>query len=590
MRGREIWRQLGLDGPADTPAIRRAYAERLKAMDLDADPAGYARLREARDTALRLARMAAMPPGASAAPDDPAVAPDAGAAPPPEPWAYAGTRLVAPAPTPGAPPLTARPPDGLAPPPAMPAAGPDLGRGMALPLPRANPLGVVPVIAPDGPVSPVQRADRQLFTLLAGAGEESEIPLDPAELATAQACLRTVLRDAARGDLALHQRIDQWLLHLMRRSWPRCAPLLGEAAAAFGWQAQAGRLGESEDLAWVNARLAGYQFITDVQVPGHVYHKAWSDLTKPGQPRWWQPRRSKLADQKRMLTVIRKGFPEVEQLLSPDRAVQTQPSWALALKQLSKAVFMILLFPAIVLWIGATFEKNLPTAPDADSPQNADYELRSPAARASADPATALIANQAAQEALGVGHDMAWLLGHQPDLADTIGANALNKKGLANGDAQVANLIVELARQRTYAALRPQGGAMFDRVMRQRLAGMRAVLAGPPGMCGEFLRTGTIPGTAVLTTEVRDAERALAASLAEEGRLTAPQHVASTGAMVPGAIIGKVMAETRLSEAQVAKAMQGEGPDHARCAVRAALLKAALGWKGKERAAILRTL
>lgn len=49
---RGIWATLDLDPTTDRSAIRKAYAARLKAMDVDDDPAGFATLREARDAAL----------------------------------------------------------------------------------------------------------------------------------------------------------------------------------------------------------------------------------------------------------------------------------------------------------------------------------------------------------------------------------------------------------------------------------------------------------------------------------------------------------------------------------------------------------
>ncbi|OYZ36689.1 MAG: hypothetical protein B7Y31_10020, partial [Novosphingobium sp. 16-62-11] len=57
----QAWRILGIAKTPELGAIRRAYAERLKAMDIDKDVDGYARLREARDAALRWARMQAKP-------------------------------------------------------------------------------------------------------------------------------------------------------------------------------------------------------------------------------------------------------------------------------------------------------------------------------------------------------------------------------------------------------------------------------------------------------------------------------------------------------------------------------------------------
>ncbi len=47
-----IWATLGCDPTTDRSAIRKAYAARLKAMDVDADPDAFEALREARDAAL----------------------------------------------------------------------------------------------------------------------------------------------------------------------------------------------------------------------------------------------------------------------------------------------------------------------------------------------------------------------------------------------------------------------------------------------------------------------------------------------------------------------------------------------------------
>ena len=50
------WKLLGIARSTDTGAVRRAYATLLKASDPDSDPDAFARLRDARDTALVNAR------------------------------------------------------------------------------------------------------------------------------------------------------------------------------------------------------------------------------------------------------------------------------------------------------------------------------------------------------------------------------------------------------------------------------------------------------------------------------------------------------------------------------------------------------
>ena len=62
------WSELGLDGPADERTIRRAYASRLKIVRPDVDAAGFQRLVEARDLALRAIEQTALLPSAGLTP------------------------------------------------------------------------------------------------------------------------------------------------------------------------------------------------------------------------------------------------------------------------------------------------------------------------------------------------------------------------------------------------------------------------------------------------------------------------------------------------------------------------------------------
>jgi tetratricopeptide (TPR) repeat protein len=83
------WSELGLDGPADERTIRRAYASRLKIVRPDVDAAGFQRLVQARDIALRaIERTALRPLARPTRPADPVPKPEEAAAevgmPPPD--------------------------------------------------------------------------------------------------------------------------------------------------------------------------------------------------------------------------------------------------------------------------------------------------------------------------------------------------------------------------------------------------------------------------------------------------------------------------------------------------------------------------
>lgn len=67
------WSELGLPGPADLPAVRHAYAQRLKTTHPEEDPAGFQRLHDAYRFACRLARQAGTAPPV---PEDAQTAPE----------------------------------------------------------------------------------------------------------------------------------------------------------------------------------------------------------------------------------------------------------------------------------------------------------------------------------------------------------------------------------------------------------------------------------------------------------------------------------------------------------------------------------
>ncbi|MEO7247939.1 MAG: hypothetical protein ABIW31_05750, partial [Novosphingobium sp.] len=67
----QAWKALGIARTSDLGAIRRAYADLLKAADPDSDPAAFALLRDARDIALANARALVAKAVATADPAEP---------------------------------------------------------------------------------------------------------------------------------------------------------------------------------------------------------------------------------------------------------------------------------------------------------------------------------------------------------------------------------------------------------------------------------------------------------------------------------------------------------------------------------------
>ncbi len=63
------WEELGLPGPVELPAIRRAYAERLKGARPEENPEGFQRLHSAYQAACRIARREAVPEPETPQPD-----------------------------------------------------------------------------------------------------------------------------------------------------------------------------------------------------------------------------------------------------------------------------------------------------------------------------------------------------------------------------------------------------------------------------------------------------------------------------------------------------------------------------------------
>jgi hypothetical protein len=545
------WGELGITRTSEAATIRRAYADRLKAMDAELDADAFARLRSARDAALRQAKMSAPrpepEPETTEASDTAYAVPWSAAAP-----AVAGTGEASP---PG---------------------------GAALPgLSIADPFST-PVLAgmPDN-IKPVQRPDARLRGLLLGSGEDAA-PLSEAEEEEARACLRAILVDAAAGNLARHNAAEAWLADLMMQSWPRCAPVLEEVVQAFGWGRLAGKLGESKAIAFLNARLAGYLFQRDVQLPDHPFHKAWSELSKPGRAGMKRYLRRRLYPLKRqvagLLAQINKNYPEIESFLDPQRVASWEESlsaprgrWLLHLRW---PVIAIVIVTRIWLLSG-DFAQESPSHNTRPAPDHL----------ASVIPHKTIVEDKAVQDAFGPGKTLAWLRQHQPDLADWMDGLPFSTNAALATDSMIRE-----TRWRAHIVSWNEGGRTLEAFMHTRAGLMTAALSsGQPG-CKEFLQTGGLPASVHVPAPIRAEEQRLNAKLAETGKLSRQPEPGPTTAKVPGILMMKVMAMTGFSHDRVARALQAPAAEGDRCIVDAALIRATLSWHGPEKVPILRTL
>lgn len=585
-------RLLGLAAGADATAIRKAYAAKLKAMDVDADPDGYARLRQARDTALRAARKA------DAAEPAPAlqVEPQPGQEPDPEPeaepeatpaaaWAYAAPMLAGQVAVPDGSGIAAdldRAPPPLPddPVPAVLAApAPPPGAQAAF----AGPPLLLAAAPPPEAVGTLARPDRELARLLHDAQRAGE-PLAAAESAQARRALDAMLADAARADLTTHGRIENWLADLLAETWPRSADLLEPAAAAFGWENERGRITERPSIAWLNARLRGLRFQQKAEAPDHPLHKAWVELHRPGWSSWLDRRRTSRKQVNELLAGVRKHFPELEAHFDPQRVA----SWESAGAGIGKLFgvrawwfYAFLLLQAVnVLSHCADDAKRSPVnvAPDpltsVTAPADPDYDR---------------VRDRAIVAAFGADRTIDWLRAKQPSFAATFEANLRAQRRQASNDDDSVARAVDQVRRLTYLAGRERTDALRERTMALHLAQIDAASARDPQACIDYLRTGSLFQVPV-PDRVRSTEQALGRAMVEAGALVPPPPHPPAQASIPGKLISRIIADTTLGEASVRAALQDKGSAAERCAVQRALLANTLRWRGPERAAILRIL
>lgn len=270
MTARQAWRRLGIAPTDDARAIRRAYAAKLKALDVDADPAGFEALREAREYALVLAQN--MASGGNAGGEDWDEAEED------SPLAEIAAEIL--------------------------ADSDDESRAVA----------AQAAVERD----PYDDRASALYDLLGAA--DGYTPLIHDEVALARDHLHFLLGDPRLEAIDRRTDVENWLAMLLVNNSPRSDPLLYTAAEAFGWRGQAGGIEEDWWVRSVNERIQALVLRSNLESGQHSLSAAWRELTRPlvgsTASRHLLIRRSKV---KALIAKIRNECPSLEEELVPER-------------------------------------------------------------------------------------------------------------------------------------------------------------------------------------------------------------------------------------------------------------------------------
>ncbi|KQN76620.1 hypothetical protein ASE91_01265 [Sphingomonas sp. Leaf62] len=254
-----IWATLDLDPTTDRSAIRKAYAAKLKAMDVDADPAGFAALRAARDAALAGAAEAVMEEARALATET--LSPDMAEAEPP----------------PGA--------------------------------------GIDPELAAFHEAINVhfQALESLLFP-----GHDA--PPTAEELTAIEHHGHALLADARLEQVDFVTGAERWLAEVLSASIPRSDTLLEPAAAAFGWIDRRNDYALSPEAVEIVERIGTKRFVHLVSHPDHRFHRAWTGLVGQDRGRFeWFNQNTRTSE---LLQIVRERHPAAEQWLDPARVAR----------------------------------------------------------------------------------------------------------------------------------------------------------------------------------------------------------------------------------------------------------------------------
>lgn len=264
------WETLGLERTDNVADIRRAYAARLKRIDVDADPEAFVDLRAALDDALYEAEYGPL-----------------------EEWPAEAEE-------------EAEEEEAAAP---VAQLCPGCGRVHSPPVPEPAPAPApVPLPVEGNKAEPFRRLEGLLF-------DDPDADIDGDALV---ALVEEILADPDMARVDHAARVELWLAGLAYDAIPRSDPILPLLVRHFGWEWDLRRIDQHFLFEALTQRDRAFDLLDRVADPGHDLHQAYVELYNPaGHPR---PAaffvRAKV---RRLLRVVRENAPAAEAELDQDR-------------------------------------------------------------------------------------------------------------------------------------------------------------------------------------------------------------------------------------------------------------------------------
>ena len=225
---RSVWSALGLAPTDDRRAIKRAYAAKLKAIDVDQDPDAFIALRHTLELALRLAEHPQLVEEEEAQEEEQA-----------------------------------------------PEQEEDDWESRSHPAPDAGSFNLSFIAIPGWTVAPEQPSDTPAFAALETLLYETD---DPARIAAATEAL---LASPALQSIDGAQDAEIWCARTILAHMPRADPMIVPAMHRFGWLEEDRNWTRRDIVARVMARHRDRWFLHDIAQPGHEHHRAWQALSRP---------------------------------------------------------------------------------------------------------------------------------------------------------------------------------------------------------------------------------------------------------------------------------------------------------------------